>query len=212
MLADPIVWHLAAPLDPARAATRGGPAVQVYGSSSLACRAVALLRHLFILPPRCGRRPGPVRAVTSHITMAVPARNVLSSFPRRTGRAGRGPRQAVTPLRPWSTATGCRTARPSSTTDWLHRDRGDLAPAARDGRPARPLRLRRLSRRSAPNGLPLYFKEVRVIGSNGFGIEEVGGVASTPWSITSTSSHSGFSSDPGHSSPLPARALGMRRS
>ena len=55
---------------------------------------------------------------------------------------------------------------------------------------------------------PLYFKELRVIGSNGFGIEEVGGVAKHAMEHYFDFVAAGLDLTPVITAPLPARALG----
>ena len=58
---------------------------------------------------------------------------------------------------------------------------------------------------------PLYFKELRVIGSNGFGLEEVGGVVKHAMEHYFDFVSPRPRPDPGHHAPLPARTLGRGR-
>ena len=141
----------------------------VYGCGTLALAAVGLLRHLYPdVEVWVVSRPGPPgRARTPHGARTRSC--VATRRPRGGGRRGR----RVRPLVPWSSTRGFRTAPASSTTRSGARRR--WKPRCDSSRPAGAGR----QRRGGPKRFewtPLYFKELHVIGSNAFGVEEVGGV------------------------------------
>ena len=142
----------------------------VYGSGTLAMAAIALLRHLYPgLEIWAATRPG----ARSSLAKRLGADAVLSSGPdelvrqvcRRTGKPA---------LVPWS------------GKDWLQDGPGVVYDTIGSTETVETsLRLLRTGGTLVISGVeppkrfewtPLYFKEIRVVGSNGFGIEEVGGV------------------------------------
>jgi threonine dehydrogenase-like Zn-dependent dehydrogenase len=168
VLADPVSVSLrtillAPPVD--------GQPVLVYGSGTLAFAAIALLRHLYPAAEVWSAiRPGRRAALASQLG----AHAVLSSAPddlvaQVAGRAG------ATPLRPWS------------NRDWLQDGPAVVYDTIGSTQTVETsLRLIATGGTLVISGVeppkrfewtPLYFKEVRVIGSNGFGVEHVGGVA-----------------------------------
>jgi threonine dehydrogenase-like Zn-dependent dehydrogenase len=148
-----------------------GRAVLVYGSGTLALAAIALLRHLHPGTPLwAATRPGARAALAGRLG----ADQVLSCSPdelvaRVAHLAG------ARPLRPWS------------GRDWLQDGPAAVYDTIGSAQTvATSLRLLGTGGTLVISGVepprrfewtPLYFKELRVIGSNGFGIEEVSGVA-----------------------------------
>jgi threonine dehydrogenase-like Zn-dependent dehydrogenase len=148
-----------------------GQPVLVYGSGTLAFAAIALLRHLYpATPVWAATRSGARSALAERLG----ADAVLPSAPEElvaqvAGRCG------GTPLRPWS------------GRDWLQDGPAVVYDTIGSVQTVETsLRLVATGGSLVISGVeppkrfewtPLYFKEVRVVGSNGFGIEEVGGVA-----------------------------------
>jgi threonine dehydrogenase-like Zn-dependent dehydrogenase len=149
----------------------GALPVLVYGSGTLAFAAVALLRHLY---PECevwaATRPG-VRAA---LATRLGAHAVLSTVPDQlVAQVAR--RVGATPLTPWSKRDWLQDG-PAVVYDTI----GSVETVETS------LRLLTTGGTLVVSGVepprrfewtPLYFKELRVIGSNGFGVETVGGVA-----------------------------------
>jgi threonine dehydrogenase-like Zn-dependent dehydrogenase len=148
-----------------------GQPVLVYGSGTLAFAAIALLRHLYPATPAWAATRSGAR---SALAERLGAHAVLSSAPEElvaqvAGRCG------GTPLRPWS------------GRDWLQDGPAVVYDTIGSVQTVETsLRLVATGGSLVISGVeppkrfewtPLYFKEVRVVGSNGFGIEEVGGVA-----------------------------------
>jgi threonine dehydrogenase-like Zn-dependent dehydrogenase len=148
-----------------------GRPVLVYGSGTLAFAAIALLRHLY---PATEVWAATRSGARSALAERLGARAVLSSAPEElvgqiAGRCG------GTPLRPWS------------GRDWLQDGPAVVYDTIGSVQTVETsLRLVSTGGSLVISGVeppkrfewtPLYFKEVRVVGSNGFGIEEVGGVA-----------------------------------
>ena len=144
--------------------------VLVYGSGTLALAAIGLLRHLYPqLEIWAATRPG----FRSSLASKLGADAVLSSEPddlvrevsRRTGKSA---------LKPWS------------GKDWLQDGPGVVYDTIGSTETVETsLRLLNTGGTLVVSGVeppkrfewtPMYFKELRVIGSNGFGIEEVAGV------------------------------------
>jgi threonine dehydrogenase-like Zn-dependent dehydrogenase len=168
VLADPVSVSLrsillAPPLD--------GQPVLVYGSGTLAFAAIALLRYLYpAAQVWAATRPGP----RAELATKLGAHAVLSSVPddlvaQIAGRTG------ANPLRPWSGRDWLQDG-PAVVYDTI----GSIETVETS------LRLLATGGTLVVSGVeppkrfewtPLYFKELKVIGSNGFGIEEVGGVA-----------------------------------
>jgi threonine dehydrogenase-like Zn-dependent dehydrogenase len=148
-----------------------GEPVLVYGSGTLAFAVIALLRHLYpATEVWAATRPG-ARAV---LAARLGAHAVLSSRPDELVGQVAG-RVATTPLRPWS------------GHDWLQDGPAVVYDTIGSTETVETsLRLLATGGTLVVSGVeppkrfewtPLYFKELRVIGSNGFGVEEVGGVA-----------------------------------
>jgi threonine dehydrogenase-like Zn-dependent dehydrogenase len=169
VLADPVSVSLRsillAPPPP------GGLPVLVYGSGTLAFAAVALLRHLY---PACevwaATRPGARAALATrlgaHAVLPTAPDRLVAEVARRTGS---------TPLTPWSKRDWLQDG-PAVVYDTI----GSVETVETS------LRLLSTGGTLVVSGVeppkrfewtPLYFKELRVIGSNGFGVEEVAGVA-----------------------------------
>jgi threonine dehydrogenase-like Zn-dependent dehydrogenase len=168
VLSDPVSVSLRSIL---LAPPPGDDPVLVYGSGTLAFAAIALLRHLY--PSAhvwAATRPG-VRAelatrLGAHAVLPSSPDALVSEIARRVGGV---------PLRPWS------------NRDWLQ-DGPVVVYDTIGSVQTVETSLRLVSTGGAVviSGVeppkrfewtPLYFKEVRVVGSNGFGIEHVGGVA-----------------------------------
>ena len=148
-----------------------GRAVLVYGSGTLAFAAIALLRHLYpATEVWAATRPGARAALATRLG----AHAVLSSSPGQlVAQVAR--RAGATPLEPWS------------KRDWLQDGPAVVYDTIGSAETVETsLRLVATGGTLVISGVEpprrfewtlLYFKEVRVIGSNGFGVEEVGGVA-----------------------------------
>jgi threonine dehydrogenase-like Zn-dependent dehydrogenase len=167
VLADPVSVSLRSIL---LAPPAAGRAVLVYGSGTLAFAVIALLRHLYpATEVWAAARPGVRAALASRIG----AHAVLSSSPDElVGQVAR--RVGTTPLEPWS------------KHDWLQDGPAVVYDTIGSTETVETsLRLLSTGGTLVVSGVeppkrfewtPLYFKELRVIGSNGFGLEEVGGV------------------------------------
>jgi threonine dehydrogenase-like Zn-dependent dehydrogenase len=168
VLADPVSVSLRSIL---LAPPAPGQPVLVYGSGTLAFAAIALLRHLYPdSPVWAATRPGARAALASRLGAAA----VLSSAPDKlVAQVAR--RTGTTPLSPWS------------KRDWLQDGPGVVYDTIGSTETVETsLRLLATGGTLVVSGVeppkrfewtPLYFKELKVIGSNGFGIESVNGVA-----------------------------------
>jgi threonine dehydrogenase-like Zn-dependent dehydrogenase len=168
VLADPVSVSLRSIL---LAPPSSGQPVLVYGSGTLAFAAIALLRHLY---PACevwaATRPGTRAALATRFG----AQAVLSTVPDElVAQVAR--RVGTSPLTPWSKRDWLQDG-PAVVYDTI----GSVETVETS------LRLLTTGGTLVISGVepprrfewtPLYFKELRVIGSNGFGVEEVGGVA-----------------------------------
>jgi threonine dehydrogenase-like Zn-dependent dehydrogenase len=168
VLADPVSVSLRSVL---LAPPLTGEPVLVYGSGTLAFAVIALLRHLYPdVPVWAATRPGARAALASRLG----AHAVLSSVPDKLV-AQVAKRVGCTPLSPWS------------GRDWLQdgpRVVYDTIGSTQTVETS--LRLLATGGTLVVSGVeppkrfewtPLYFKELKVIGSNGFGVESVNGVA-----------------------------------
>ena len=167
VLSDPVSVSLRSILLSPPAGSR--PAL-VYGSGTLAFAAIALLRHLHpSLEIWAATRPGSRASLASELG----ADAVLSSVPDTlVGEVA--VRTGETALRPWS------------GKDWLQEGPGVVYDTIGSTETVETsLRLLQSGGTLVVSGVeppkrfewtPMYFKELTVIGSNGFGIEEVGGV------------------------------------
>ena len=167
VLADPVSVSLRSIL---LAPPADGRAVLVYGSGTLAFAVIALLRHLYpATEVWAAARPGARAALAGRIG----AHAVLSSAPDElVGQVAQ--RVGTTPLEPWS------------KHDWLQDGPAVVYDTIGSTETVETsLRLLSTGGTLVISGVeppkrfewtPLYFKELRVIGSNGFGLEEVGGV------------------------------------
>jgi threonine dehydrogenase-like Zn-dependent dehydrogenase len=167
VLADPVSVSLRSIL---LAPPEDGQTVLVYGSGTLAFAAIALLRHLYpAAQVWAATRPGARAALATKLG----AHAVLSSRPDELV-AQVAERVGTTPLRPWS------------NRDWLQDGPAVVYDTIGSTETVETsLRLLATGGTLIVSGVeppkrfewtPLYFKELRVIGSNGFGIENVGGV------------------------------------
>jgi len=168
VLADPVSVSLRSIL---LAPPAAGETVLVYGSGTLAFAVIALLRHLY--PDTeiwAATRPG----ARAELATRLGAHAVLSSSPDElVAQVAR--RMVTTPLQPWS------------KHDWLQDGPAVVYDTIGSTETVETsLRLLATGGTLVVSGVeppkrfewtPLYFKELRVIGSNGFGIEEVGGIA-----------------------------------
>jgi threonine dehydrogenase-like Zn-dependent dehydrogenase len=148
-----------------------GQPVLVYGSGTLAFAAIALIRHLYpATPVWAATRPG----ARAELAERMGAHEALSSSPDEL--VAQVARLAeTTPLAPWS------------KRDWLQDGPAVVYDTIGSTETVETsLRLLATGGTLVVSGVeppkrfewtPLYFKELRVIGSNGFGIEDVGGVA-----------------------------------
>jgi threonine dehydrogenase-like Zn-dependent dehydrogenase len=149
----------------------GAQPVLVYGSGTLAFAVIALLRHLY---PACevwaATRPGARAALATrlgaHAVLSTAPDELVAQVARRVG---------ATPLTPWSKRDWLQDG-PAVVYDTI----GSVETVEAS------LRLLTTGGTLVVSGVepprrfewtPLYFKELRVIGSNGFGVEEVGGAA-----------------------------------
>jgi threonine dehydrogenase-like Zn-dependent dehydrogenase len=145
--------------------------VLVYGSGTLAFAAIALLRHLYPAAEvwaatRPGKRAELATRLGAHAVLSSSPDELVDQVARRVG---------TTPLEPWS------------KSDWLQDGPAVVYDTIGSTETVETsLRLLATGGTLVVSGVeppkrfewtPLYFKELRVIGSNGFGIEEVDGVA-----------------------------------
>jgi threonine dehydrogenase-like Zn-dependent dehydrogenase len=168
VLADPVSVSLRSIL---LAPPGDGQAVLVYGSGTLAFAAIALLRHLYPATEvwavaRPGARAALATRFGAHAVLSCSPDELVAQVARRAG---------TTPLTPWSKHDWLQDG-PAVVYDTI----GSVETVETS------LRLLGTGGTLVISGVeppkrfewtPLYFKELRVIGSNGFGIEEVGGVA-----------------------------------
>jgi threonine dehydrogenase-like Zn-dependent dehydrogenase len=169
VLADPVSVSLRsillAPPSPS------GQPVLVYGSGTLAFAAIALLRHLYPAcevwaATRAGARAALAIQLGAHAVLSTTPDELVAQVARRVG---------ATPLVPWSKREWLQDG-PAVVYDTI----GSVETVETS------LRLLTTGGTLVISGVepprrfewtPLYFKELRVIGSNGFGVEVVGGVA-----------------------------------
>jgi threonine dehydrogenase-like Zn-dependent dehydrogenase len=170
VLADPVSVSLRSILLAPPTAGDDRP-VLVYGSGTLAFAAIALVRHLYpATQVWAATRPG----ARAELATRLGAHAVLSSSPDELV-AQVAHRVGTTPLTPWS------------KRDWLQDGPAVVYDTIGSTQTVETsLRLLATGGTLVISGVeppkrfewtPLYFKELRVVGSNGFGIEEVGGVA-----------------------------------
>jgi threonine dehydrogenase-like Zn-dependent dehydrogenase len=148
-----------------------GRAVLVYGSGTLAFAAIALLRHLYPAAEvwavtRPGARAALAERLGAHAVLSCQPGTLVAQVARRAGAAA---------LRPWS------------GRDWLQDGPAVVYDTIGSAQTVETsLRLLATGGTLVISGVEpprrfewtlLYFKELHVIGSNGFGVEEVGGVA-----------------------------------
>jgi len=148
-----------------------GAPVLVYGSGTLAFAAIALLRHLY---PATEVWAATRTGARAELATRLGARAALSSSPDELV-AQVALRVGTRPLEPWS------------KRDWLQDGPAVVYDTIGSTETVETsLRLVATGGTLVVSGVeppkrfewtPLYFKELRVIGSNGFGVEEVGGVA-----------------------------------
>ncbi len=168
VLADPVSVSLRTIL---LAPPSDGQPVLVYGSGTLAFAAIALLRHLYPgtevwAATRPGARADLAVRLGAHAALSSVPDELVAQVARRVG---------ATPLEPWS------------KRDWLQDGPAIVYDTIGSTETVETsLRLLATGGTLVISGVeppkrfewtPLYFKELHVIGSNGFGVEEVGGVA-----------------------------------
>jgi len=168
VLADPVSVSLRSIL---LAPPPAGHPVLVYGSGTLAFAAIALLRHLYPdsqvwAAARSGMRSALAARLGAHAVLPSSPDALVSEVARHVGGV---------PLRPWS------------SRDWLQDGPAVVYDTIGSVQTVETsLRLVATGGTVVISGVeppkrfewtPLYFKEVRVVGSNGFGIEHVGGIA-----------------------------------
>jgi threonine dehydrogenase-like Zn-dependent dehydrogenase len=168
VLADPVSVSLRSIL---LAPPADGQPVLVYGSGTLAFAVIALLRHLYPAAEvwaatRPGRRAELATRLGAHAVLSSAPDELVAQVARRAG---------TMPLRPWS------------KRDWLQDGPAVVYDTIGSTETVETsLRLLATGGTLVVSGVeppkrfewtPLYFKELRVIGSNGFGIEEVAGAA-----------------------------------
>ena len=168
VLADPVSVSLRSVL---LAPPVAGRPVLVYGSGTLAFAVIALVRHLYPgIEVWAATRPGARAALAARLG----AHAVLSTAPDALVAEVAG-RVGASPLTPWSRRDWLQDG-PAVVYDTI----GSVETVETS------LRLLLTGGTLVVSGVeppkrfewtPLYFKELRVIGSNGFGVEEVGGVA-----------------------------------
>jgi threonine dehydrogenase-like Zn-dependent dehydrogenase len=168
VLADPVSVSLRSIL---LAPPRGDQPVLVYGSGTLALAAIALLRRLYPAAEvwavtRPGARAALATRLGAHAVLSCSPDELVAQVAHRVG---------ATPLTPWS------------RHDWLQDGPAVVYDTIGSTQTVETsLRLLATGGTLVISGVepprrfewtPLYFKELHVIGSNGFGVEEVGGVA-----------------------------------
>jgi threonine dehydrogenase-like Zn-dependent dehydrogenase len=168
VLADPVSVSLRSVL---LAPPADGQPVLVYGSGTLAFAAIGLLRHLYPAvevwaATRTGKRAELATRLGAHAVLSTAPDELVAQVARRVG---------TTPLEPWS------------KRDWLQDGPAVVYDTIGSTETVESsLRLLATGGTLVVSGVeppkrfewtPLYFKELHVIGSNGFGVEEVGGVA-----------------------------------
>jgi len=188
VLADPVSVSLRSILL-APPPSGAGP-VLVYGSGTLAFALIALLRHLY---PNCevwaatrhGARAELATRLGAHAVLSTTPDELVAQVARRVGG---------TPLTPWSKRDWLQDG-PAVVYDTI----GSVETVETS------LRLLTTGGTLVVSGVepprrfewtPLYFKELRVIGSNGFGVEEVGGVAKHAMAHYFDFIHDGFDLTP----------------
>jgi threonine dehydrogenase-like Zn-dependent dehydrogenase len=168
VLADPVSVSLRSVL---LAPPSAAQPVLVYGSGTLAYAVIALVRYLYpAAEVWAATRPGARAALATRLG----AHAALSSAPDElVGQVAR--RVGASPLTPWSKRDWLQDG-PSVVYDTI----GSVETVETS------LRLLTTGGTLVISGVeppkrfewtPLYFKELHVVGSNGFGVEEVGGVA-----------------------------------
>lgn len=168
VLADPVSVSLRSIL---LAPPPGDEPVLVYGSGTLAYAAITLLRHLYPATEvwaatRSGFRSALASRLGAHVVLPSSPDALVAAVARRVGGA---------PLRPWSSRDWLQDG-PAVVYDTI----GSVETVETSLRLAATGGAVVISGVEPPRRFewtPLYFKEVRVVGSNGFGIETVGGIA-----------------------------------
>jgi threonine dehydrogenase-like Zn-dependent dehydrogenase len=168
VLADPVSVSLRSVL---LAPPADGQPVLVYGSGTLAFAAIALLRHLFpATEVWAAVRPGP----RAELATRLGAKAVLSTVPDElVGQVGH--RMGTAPLQPWSKRDWLQDG-PAVVYDTIGSTQ-TVETSLRFIATGGTLVISGVEPPKRFEWTPLYFKEARVIGSNGFGLEDVGGVS-----------------------------------
>lgn len=168
VLADPVSVSLRTIL---LAPPRAGQPVLVYGSGTLAFAAIALLRHLFPdtevwAATRSGPRATLATRLGAHAVLPTAPEALVADVARRVG---------TTPLEPWSRRAWLQDG-PAVVYDTIG-SAETIETSLRLADTGGALVVSGVEPPRRFEWTPLYFKELHVIGSNGFGVEEVGGVA-----------------------------------
>ena len=187
-------------------APRSSRPALVYGSGTLAFAAIGLLRHLYPgLEIWAATRPG----FRSSLAGKLGADAVLSSEPDTPRARGLASGPARRPSGPGAARNGCQDG-PGVVYDTI----GSTETVETS------LRLLRTGGTLVVSGVeppkrfewtPMYFKELTVIGSNGFGIEEVAGVAQARLRALLRLRPGRLGPDCGRDPPLPLGPLATRR-
>jgi threonine dehydrogenase-like Zn-dependent dehydrogenase len=166
VLADPVSVSLRTVL---LAPPREGAPVLVYGSGALALAAIALVKRLFPASPVwAATRGGPRASLGSRLgadeILPTAPDALVAAVARLCG---------ATPIVPWSGKAWLQDG-PSVVYDTIGSTE-TIETALRLVGTGGSLVVSGVEPSGRFEWTPLYFKEVRVIGSNGFGIEDVGG-------------------------------------
>jgi threonine dehydrogenase-like Zn-dependent dehydrogenase len=168
VLADPVSVSLRTIL---LAPPPPGLPVLVYGSGTLAFAAIALLRHLYPdtevwAATRTGARAALATRLGAHAVLPSAPEALVADVARRVG---------TTPLEPWSKRPWLQDG-PAVVYDTIG-SAETVETSLRLSDTGGSLVISGVEPPQRFEWTLLYFKELHVIGSNGFGIEEVGGVA-----------------------------------
>ncbi len=145
--------------------------VLVYGSGTLGIAAIALLRHLYPATEVraatwAGSRAALASRLGAHAVLPSAPEELIAEVARRAG---------TTPPEPWSKRPWLQDG-PAVVYDTIG-SAETVETALRLADTGGTLVVSGVEPPRRFGWTPLYFKELHVIGSNGFGVEEVGGVA-----------------------------------
>ncbi len=166
VLADPVSVSLRTVL---LAPPRAGSPVLVYGSGPLALAAVALLKRLFTSSPVWAATRAGARA---SLASALGADEILPTAPDELVEAV-ARLSTTAPIVPWSGRAWLQEG-PCAVYDTIGSTE-TIETSLRVVETGGSLVISGVEPSGRFEWTPLYFKEVRMIGSNGFGVEDVGG-------------------------------------